>query len=297
MTASNTWSYLFTWYNLPFTLFMCTCLLLAALQLFGLGGDQESELHTDLAQDVDLDHDLDFDHDLDVYTDIDLDHDLDIDHDVDFDHNLDVHTDLDLDHDLDMDHDFEIQPALTLGHEVDADGVGGLQSGSLAADHSGDSLISVLAFIGVGKIPLMVVLMLFFSAAGLFGWSLNGAVRAVFNGYPGPAFLLVLPFSMIGASLVSSRAARWIGQLLPPVSSTATRSQALVGRIGTVISPYVDERYGMVHVRDAGGTLISVFAINPFSEAVRRGDRVILVAYDLPKRLYTIRLAQVSEPD
>ena len=85
----------------------------------------------------DSDSDLDADFDADIDADLDLDFDADADFDADFD------TDLDADADLD----------------VDADGL--------------PDLLSVLAFLGVGKAPLMVVLVVLLGSMAVIGWTLN----------------------------------------------------------------------------------------------------------------------------
>ena len=36
---ANAWSFLSAWYNLPFTILLAVCALLAVLQLIGLGGE------------------------------------------------------------------------------------------------------------------------------------------------------------------------------------------------------------------------------------------------------------------
>jgi len=241
MTGS-TWASLFTWYNLPFTLLLFACGVLAILQMIGLGGGDDSETGAE------VDHDLDLDHGVDV------DHDVDLDHSADLDHDLDHDVDHDLDH----------------------------------GDVGEPGVLTVLAFIGLGKAPLFVVLLIFFGAVGVIGWALNALITGVLGDYPGLAFAGVLPASIIGGGLISSRVARFIGRALPPISTTATRAQALVGRRGTVISPFVDEKYGMVRLRDAGGTLISVFAVQPSGEPIKRGCDVVLVAYDPAKKLYTV---------
>ncbi len=242
---TGVWDFIFAWYNLPFTFLLGLCVLLAGLQLAGLGGDHDG------------DTDLDAEADADIDTDVDMDADADLDGDADFDH--------DLDHDLDHDAD----------HHVDHDAHSG----------AGDGW-SVLAFIGLGKAPLMVVLLILFGAIGILGWAANSVVRSVFGAYPGIAFAAVLPLSLIGGGLVSSRTARFIGRALPPISTTATRAQALVGKRGTVISACIDGRFGQVHVRDAAGTLISVFAVTDADEPIPRGNQVVLIDYDVVKKQY-----------
>lgn len=247
--VSNAAAFFLAWYNLPFTILLGLCVLLAAFQMIGLGGDHDGDADAGADADGDVDADADADLDTDADADAGVDHDLDHDFDQDIDH--------------DVDHD---------------------------ADHDADpgSALAILAFIGLGKAPLMVVLLILFGAIGLLGWTLNGVVQSAFGVYPGLAFAAVLPVSIVAGGVISSRVARLIGRALPPISTTATRAQALVGKRGTVISPFVDEQYGQVHVRDSGGTLISVFAVTRSEEPIRRGSEVVLASYDARKKLYTV---------
>jgi membrane protein implicated in regulation of membrane protease activity len=247
------WTFLIAWYNLPFTLMLGFGLLLAALQLFGLShdGDTDADTHVDA----------------DVHADFDSDADMDVAIHHDFDHDLDHDIDHDIDHDLDHDVD----------HDVDHD-----------MSHDSLSAFSWLAFIGIGKAPLMVVILIVLMSTGLLGWFVNGLAVGILGFFPGLLLLATFVFSVMVGSLISSRVTRLIGRALPPVSTTATRAQALVGRPGTVISPFVDGRYGMVHLRDDGGTLISLFAITEDEQPIARGDSVILLSYDATQRRYLV---------
>jgi membrane protein implicated in regulation of membrane protease activity len=241
---NNAWSFVSAWYNLPFSILLALCAVLAVLQTVGLDGEADSEA------DADVDANVDADADADVYTDVDTD----------------------ADGDADADHDIE--------HDGAADGVPGA--------------LSLLAYIGMGKAPLAVVLLILFGTVGILGWMLNSLVNSVFGTYPGIAFAGVMPITLIVGGFVSSRISRLIGRALPPVSTTAMRAQAFVGRRGTVISPYVDGKYGLVHLRDQGGTLISVFAVTASPEPIKRGSDVVLVSYDQGKRQYAV--APLSSP-
>jgi membrane protein implicated in regulation of membrane protease activity len=202
-----------------------------------------------LGDDSDSDLDADFDADLDA--DLDLDFDADADFDADFD------TDLDADADLD----------------VDADGL--------------PDLLSILAFLGVGKAPLMVVLVVLMGSMAVIGWTLNTVLEVVLGSYPAWGLLLVLPIAFIVGGLISSRISRYIGRALPSISSTATGATGLIGRRGAVISPRIDGNYGLVRVRDQGGTLINVFAITTEEEPITGKSEVVLVEYDSEKKRYT----------
>jgi membrane protein implicated in regulation of membrane protease activity len=204
-----------------------------------------------------------------------LSHDSDTDADADTDLDADADMDLDVNHafghdfDHDVDHDIE--------HDVDHD----INQGSLSG-------FSWLAFIGIGKAPLLVVLLILLMSIGFLGWIFNGIAQEIFGFFPSLLLLATGLISIFVGVLITSRITRLIGRALPPVSTTATRAQALVGRPGTVISPFVDSRYGMIHLRDDGGTLISVFATSEDEKPLTRGEEVILLSYDAVQRRYTV---------
>lgn len=237
------------WYNLPFTIMLVLGVVFASLQLLGLSQDQDTDADADVDVDGDVDADVDADMDVAVHHDFDHDIDHDIDHEIDHD----------LDHDVD--------------HDISHDSISGF---------------SWLAFIGIGKAPLMVVVLIVLMTTGLLGWFLNGLAVGVLGFFPGLLLLLTLMVSLVVGSLITSRVTRFIGRTLPPISTTATRAQALVGRPGTVISPFIDARYGMVHLRDDGGTLISIFVTTEDEQPITRGETVILLSYDAAQRRYLV---------
>lgn len=249
---TETLTFITAWYNLPFSILLFICFILTALQLFGLGGEQDS--------DADMDADADLDADMDADADLDADANADLDGDADFDHDLDH----DVDHDLDHDGDFHVDKGDAL------------------------SALSLFAFIGVGKAPLFVVLIIFFGAMGILGWIGNSLVESLFTSYPGLALAPVGFISLLGSGLISSRVTRFIGRMLPPVSTTATHADALVGRRGTVLSPNVDGKYGLVRLRDQGGTSINIFAIVDNEDPIDRDSEVVLVDYDPVNKRYTV---------
>jgi membrane protein implicated in regulation of membrane protease activity len=261
-------SFIGSWFNLPFTTLILFGLLLSALQLIGLGGDTED------SADGDLDHDLDagLDHDLSADLGHDLDSDLDHDLDAQVDHDLDAGVDHSMDHDAG-----ELDQAAE--HDLDASG---------GAAHGAASATSLLAFLGVGKAPLLVVLLILLDLVGMLGWAFNGLASSYFNPYPALLFPFVSAASLLIGGVFTSRITRFIGRTLPPISTTVTRAQALVGMCGTVISPFVDEKYGQVHLRIQDRTLITVFVVNDGLETIRRGDEVILVDYNPNRRIYTV---------
>ena len=254
------------WYNLPFTLLILLCLILAGMQWLGLGGEEHNADH-DFDQDADADANLD--HDLDANAELHGDYDHDLDQDASADQDVDQDADHDLDHE--MQHD--------AAHETDHE-----------AAHGGGAGFSVLAYVGAGKAPLMVVLLILCGSVGVLGWALNALVQGIFGAFPGLAMVITLPGALLAGSFISARTSRLIGSLLPPLSTTAVTAQGLVGHQAVVTSPWVDEKYGKVRLRDPAGTLLSLFAVldAPAATPIRRGEQVTLVSYDKGKKVYRV---------
>lgn len=163
-----------------------------------------------------------------------------------------------------------------------------------AADADSEAEAPRLAWLtqlGFGRAPLTVLLFLFFSLIGAAGLALHALWLSVAGDLPALALALTLPLAGLTGGIAAAQAARGLGRALPPVSTTATRASALVGRLGTVISPRVDEAYGQVRVRNPGGTQLSVFAVTKREAPIPRGQPVVVVAYDDAARRYIVTAA------
>lgn len=181
-----------------------------------------------------------------------------------------VGDEFDLDHDADADGD--------LDHDADADGHGFFGSFTTLTD-----------FLGVGRVPLTLLLLIFSASFGLVGWLLNMAWLEVAGLPASPLLLIVWPVAFALSLLLTSRLGRGIARLLPPLTTTATSKEELVGRVARVISPQVDDSYGQVRLRDAAGTLITVFAVTlRDTSPIARDTEVVLLEFDSQRRRYTV---------
>jgi hypothetical protein len=195
------------------------------------------------------------------------------DAEADVDHDVDV--DVDADAEADVDHDVD--------HDADADG----------GAHAGWS--EVLAFLGVGRVPFMVVWMtlcIFTGFAGLF------ANRLMFLGaqgrYPGWFFavslFLALAVGLVGVRLCS----RLVFRFVDVGGKGSTTKHDLVGTLGVVASARVDETFGEVRVHDEQGTELMIHGrVQVGDKPLVRGQSVVLVEYDPQKELFWV----ASTPD
>jgi membrane protein implicated in regulation of membrane protease activity len=214
----NPVAFLFSWYNLPFTLALATGLALALMQLVSGFGDGEAEAVE----------------------------------------GIDSATDVGVSGDTDGD-------AETLGP-------GG---GPLAA-------------LGVGQIPLLIVLMALLNSLGALGLLANSLLVSLVDSYPSAAFAPVLLITVVGAlpltRVISGGFAR-----LASRSSTAVSNEDLVGRPGIVVSAAVSQTYGRVAVRDRHGTVHTIFAVIARGEPLPEQSEVAVLAYDQGQRRFIVR--------
>jgi hypothetical protein len=206
--------------------------------------------------------------------DADADADADVDADVDIDADLDADVDADVDIDTDVDADVDIDTDLDTHAPVVETAGGGFFNTALAA-------------LGVGRVPLLLVLMVFLGCFGAVGLLANTLLTNVLGNYPAPAFFLVLLAGIIAALPLTGRISRLLGRMAP-ASSTAIGFEQLVGRVGTVVSPSVSPTYGRVQVKDTHGTLHTVYAVVADGASLPERSEVALLAYDAPRRCFVV---------
>ena len=136
------------------------------------------------------------------------------------------------DHDVQMDHD------------ADADADAGMSAG----------WHEVLSFLGVGRVPFMVVWVTLFLFAGFSGIFINRVLFVRAGGaYHGwwflPVSLAALTVGLVGVRFFSRLAAR----LVDVGGPGAVTKQELTGKIGVVASAVLDTRFGEIRVHDDRG--------------------------------------------
>ena len=241
-------SWLLGWWNLIFLVPLA--MALAYLFAYTLSGWTFGE--------VDLDADVDADVDVDVDVDVDMDVDADVELEVGHGGGGNA-TDLmgDVDHDVDHDHDG-----------------GGLRK-----------LLVPFTWIGVGRVPLSLVLMnlaLVWGVAGLL------AMQGLRDAMGWAAVWIALPIAGIVALLVASTVSQLMARYMPLSESSARPRSALVGRIGTIVFP-TDADSGTAVVQEEGDRYQVAARAAPGLDRIAAGTEVVLVRYDADRGLFLVR--------
>jgi membrane protein implicated in regulation of membrane protease activity len=201
------------------------------------------------------DGDVDADGDLDAGADLDADADADVDHDIDADHDLDA------DHDAGSDHDAESE-----------------------SDHAPGvwSHMAVMNWLGVGRVPVSIVLTVLLLTWGAVGFVTNAALEQ----RGARAALVSIPLAAVVSLIATHGMVLLVARYLPLYETTARRRHALLGSVGEAIFP-IDQKFGMVSVRDDTGDLYQV-ACRAQSEPIPKGAMVQLITYNAKEEIFYV---------
>lgn len=167
--------------------------------------------------------------------------------------------------------DFGVEPGL---HGVEADAGGSEVHGGM------------LVALGLHRLPFSVVV----STIGFFWWlaTLLGA-QYLLPWVPGPNWLGGTVWLLIALVIAVPVAAFCVRPLQPLFHvHTATQVHDLIGRVCTVVTGSVDERFGHAEVQLGGGAPVQIKVGCVAPNALRRGSRALILEHDAARDRYRI---------
>lgn len=259
--------WLLGWWNLLFIVPFALAVLY--LGLYTLSGwtfgdaDADGDMDADVDAHIDVDADADVDADVDAHVDVDTDVVADVDADAD----TDVSTDTDTDADTDAGAD----------HDAEAQGAGGSSTPSLA--------LQALSWVGIGKVPASIVLMVLALSWGFIGFVTNQAMN---RDGSARVILYSLPLAALGSLLISSGLSRVFARVLPKSETYARRRHELLGSVGEALYN-IDRKFGMASIRDERGNLFQIGCRSEkANEAIPKGSHVKLIGYNAKEQLFYV---------
>lgn len=219
------------------------------------------------------------DADADAHADVDADAGVDADGHVDAD--VDAHAEIGGEADLD---------ATAAEAGADADAAADAHAGHHHPEHAHagrGGLAGAMAWVGVGRMPLSLVLMVLLLTWGFIGFVANQFLRgAVPREWMIP--LVSLPAAAFGCVLATRVFTRTVARFMPIEETYARRRNELLGEVGEAIYA-IDERFGMAAVRDDRGNLYQVACrAEPGHAPIAKGTKVLLVAHDAKHNIFHV---------
>lgn len=155
------------------------------------------------------------------------------------------------------------------------------QSSEVGHDHEFGVHWAFIAWLGVGKAPLSVLLQTLLLSFGLTGLILNAITRDLFggSGWVFPAVLLVATGTCLWATRMVGRS---FNKWMPNPTPQDQRNDKYVGAFGVAASRIPVVGKGQARLDD--GTYVVAFSGE--GDAISRGTRVFLAHYDISKKAY-----------
>lgn len=169
------------------------------------------------------------------------------------------------------DHDFDPHVDFHPAGEVHGDVHGEIGSQS--------ALSRLLSWFRVGKVPVLMLFVVFLTAFGLIGLTVQGFIHGLTGSMlPAgiasiPAFLLALPVVRLMGSIIAA--------IMPQDETEAVGRHALIGRVATITLGSARRGHSAeARVKDMHGTNHYVMVEPDLDEEFRQGDQVLLVSDD-----------------
>lgn len=176
---------------------------------------------------------------------------------VNMDHDADFHADVD--HGAGIEHLHDIDPGM---------------------------LTRALSFLGIGRVPLSVIIISVCFLWGFAGFAGNTLLKPVL-----PAFLFVWGSIAIAlaVSIFCTRAlAGLLSRILPATETYAVSLVQLTGKWAEAITT-IDETFGQAHVYDDAGALHTLQClVHPGESSIPRGAQVLLLFFDKRRNAFFV---------
>jgi membrane protein implicated in regulation of membrane protease activity len=134
-----------------------------------------------------------------------------------------------------------------------------------------------LGWLHVGKVPILVLLILFLAGFAICGYAIQ-AIAVAMSGSLLPAWIAIIPAAFTGISTVRGIGAL-LARIIPGDETSAVSEQTLIGRVGVVIQgTATDAMAAQAKVRDSNGGVHYVMVVPDIqSQTFEEGTTVLLV--------------------
>jgi membrane protein implicated in regulation of membrane protease activity len=173
--------------------------------------------------------------------------------------------------------------------DADADADADHDSGHHGEGGHGTFSALALTWLGVGRVPLSLALLVLLLVWGAAGFLTNTSLAGRPEGWQ--AARVSLPVALVVSVMVTRAVVMLLARFVPMNDTSARPLRSLVGTVGEALYP-INETFGMAVVRDANGDLKNVpCRVGDGVPPIEKGAAVRLVAFDAPERLFYVAAA------
>jgi membrane protein implicated in regulation of membrane protease activity len=184
---------------------------------------------------------------------------------ADFAGDIDVDMDIDADADMDLDADADA--------DGDADSDGGI-----------GAVRGLLMLLGVGRVPLSILMMVALLVFGGVGISAKMMLLPSTGVLAATGVAAAIAF--VSMLVLSGVSARGIAKLVPSTETYARSGDALIGSVARA-HLRIDTGFGLAQVTDDTGTLFEI-RCRSYGARIAKGSEVLITEYDAESDVFTV---------
>lgn len=193
---------------------------------------------------------------------------------------VEADADADVDADLGVDHDFDHGIEHSVGHEGEI-------------DHEPSLALKALSFLGLGKVPISLLMMSFCFVWGISGWISNQFLESILR-IPEIYFWFSLSIAGLSSIVLTRYLARGLAKIMPATESYVISMKDLVGKRAETRYP-VTSNSGSATLYDIYNNLQEVSCrVETGEERIPANTQVILVHYDEQEKVFLVRRDQLE---
>lgn len=150
----------------------------------------------------------------------------------------------------------------------------------------------VLSILGIGQVPITLLIGIFLLCWGMFGMLANKFFAPVMK-FPAIYIWPSMGATFFASAVFTRSMAAIVGRLMPNTETYGVSRLELVGSLGTTVFP-TNETTGTIHVKDTYGTVHRVQAkTEDGAKPIPSGKEVMILDFDEEDKRFVVRISML----
>ncbi len=166
----------------------------------------------------------------------------------------------------------------------------------VGGDHEGGSgpIDRVLSALGVGRVPISIILLSLCFSWGFFGWASNRILQSLgfsLDWFSWISLIVATVLSLSFAGMLS----RFIAKIMPTAETSIQSAGEFVGKRATACYTITESAGGASFIDKNGDQQEVLCRVESSQEKIPPGSSVVLVRYDDKRQLFYVRSDRLSQ--
>lgn len=182
--------------------------------------------------------------------------------------------------------------------DQDADVDVGLEHDFDASHHdvegSAGPIYRALSVLGVGRVPISIVLIASCFSWGFFGWASNRSLQSLGFSLDWFSWVSVIVAAVLSGVFVG-KISRLLAWIMPTTETSVLSAASFLGKRAVARYPITETAGAAYFVDDNGDQQEVLCRVDSMKGEIPQGNKVVLVRYDEKRQVFFVRLDRLTE--